>query len=251
MSAPGPFSLMQKHLMHSKWLCRFSGDYPLPYNGSLFFHELLLKIQALIALLKTLGAWGLLLSAVIDSVAIPIPVDALVAGYAYSARQNVWLYCIAAAAGSAIGSLVPYLLGRAGGELFLLKRIDEQRLKKIRDRFEKQEFLALMVPAILPPPTPFKLFVFSAGVFEMKVINFLLAITCGRLIRYGALSALTIIFGPQIVNETRTLFKDHPWLILIVFLVLVAGGYIIYRLMRAPASEMAAELRHEEQSRDK
>jgi membrane protein YqaA with SNARE-associated domain len=228
----------------------FSVDKPLPYNGSLSFHKLLLRIQALIAILKTLGAWGLLASAVIDSVAIPIPVDALVAGYAYSSRQKVWLYCIAAAVGSALGSLVPYLLGRAGGELFLLKRIDEQRVKKIRDRFEKQEFLALMVPAILPPPTPFKLFVFSAGVFEMKVLNFMLAIICGRLIRYAAVSGLTIAFGPQIVNQTRTLFQHHPLLIVAVLLLLVLGGYVIYRLLRAPASEMAAELRHEEQSQD-
>lgn len=236
--------MMQNHLRHSKWLSAFSGDHPLPYNGSLSFHKLLFKIQALIAVLKTLGAWGVLVSAIIDSVAIPIPVDALVAGYAYSSRHKVWLYCIAAAVGSALGSLVPYLLGRAGGELFLLKRINEQRLMKIRDRFERQEFLALMVPAILPPPTPFKLFVFSAGVFEMRVVNFLLAITCGRLIRYGLVSGLTIIFGPQIVNQTRVLFKDHPWLVLVVLVVLVIGGYLIYRLLRAPASEVAAELKH-------
>jgi membrane protein YqaA with SNARE-associated domain len=238
---------MQKQPRHSKWLFQIFSDEPLPYNGSLSFHKLLLKIQVLIAVLKTLGAWGLLVSAVIDSVAIPIPVDALVAGYAYSSRHKIWLYCIAAAVGSALGSLVPYLLGRAGGELFLLKRINEQRLKKIRDRFEKQEFLALMVPAILPPPTPFKLFVFSAGVFEMKVLNFMLAITCGRLIRYGAVSGLTIAFGPQIVNQTKTLFRHRPWLIAAVLLLLVLGGYVIYRLLRAPASEMAAELRHEEQ----
>lgn len=239
---------MQKHLRHSKWLYRFSGDYAVPYNCNLSFHKLLLKIQVLVAVLKTLGAWGVLLAATIDSVAIPIPVDALVAGYAYSSPHKVWLYCIAGAVGSAVGSLVPYLLGRAGGELFLLKRIDEQRLKRIRDRFEKQEFLALMVPAILPPPTPFKLFVFSAGVFEMKVLNFMLAIICGRLIRYAALAGLTIVFGPQIVSESKTLFQHHPLLIVAVLVLLVLGGYVIYRLLRAPASEMAAELRHEEQT---
>lgn len=237
---------MQNRLRHSKWLSGFSGHYAVPYNCNLPFHRLLLKIQALVAVLKTLGAWGLLLAAAIDSVAIPIPLDALVAGYAYSSPHKVWLYCISAAVGSAVGSLVPYLLGRAGGELFLLKRINEQRLRKIRDRFEKQEFLALMVPAILPPPTPFKLFVFSAGVFEMKVVNFVLAIVCGRLIRYASLSALTLIFGPQIVSETKTLFGHHPWLLLIILLSLIVGGYIMYRLLRAPASEMAAELRHEE-----
>jgi membrane protein YqaA with SNARE-associated domain len=230
---------------------RFSGHYAVPYNCNLSFHKLLLKIQALIAVLKTLGAWGVLLAAAIDSVAIPIPVDALVAGYAYSSPHKVWIYCIAGAVGSAVGSLVPYLLGRAGGELFLLKRINEQRLRKIRDRFEKQEFLALMVPAILPPPTPFKLFVFSAGVFEMKVLNFMLAITCGRLMRYGALSTLTLIFGPQIVSETKVLFTGHPLLLLMGLLALIVGGYIIYRLLRAPATEMAAELRHEETRDDK
>lgn len=147
-----------------------------------------------------------------------------------------------------MGSLMPYALGRAGGELFLLKRIDEQRLQRIRDRFEKQEFLALMVPAILPPPTPFKLLCFSAGVFEMKVINFLLAITCGRLIRFGILSVLTVIFGPQIVTEARTLFTKHPWVVLIFLLVFIVGGYLIFRLLRAPATEVAAELRQHESS---
>jgi membrane protein YqaA with SNARE-associated domain len=206
----------------------------------LSLHKILLKITAWIAALKALGTWGLLLLATIDSFAIPVPLDALVASYVYSIPRKAWIYCIAAAVGSALGSLVPYALGRAGGELFLLKRIDEQRLQRIRDRFERQEFIALMVPAILPPPTPFKLFVFSAGVFEMKVIDFCAAIICGRLIRFGILSILTVIFGPQIVTEARTLLTHHPW---VVFLVLVIGGYLIFRVLRAPATEVAAELR--------
>jgi len=211
----------------------------------LSLHKILLKIGALIAALKTLGGWGLLLLAAIDSIAIPIPLDALVASFAFSIPHKAWIYCIAAALGSALGSLVPYALGRAGGELFLLKRIDEKRLQQIRDRFARQEFLALMVPAILPPPTPFKLFVFSAGVFEMRVIDFLLAIICGRLIRYGILSILTVIFGPQILAKTKTLFAYHLWLLVVLLVVLAIGGYFIFRLLKAPAAEVAAELKHE------
>lgn len=206
-------------------------------------HKILLKITGWIAALKALGTWGLLVLATIDSFAIPIPLDALVASYVYSIPRKAWMYCIAAAVGSALGSLVPYALGRAGGELFLLKRIDEQRLQRIRDRFERQEFIALMVPAILPPPTPFKLFVFSAGVFEMKVIDFCAAIICGRLIRFGILSILTVIFGPQIVTEARTLLTHHPWVAFLLLAVLVIGGYLIFRVLRAPATEVAAELR--------
>jgi len=207
-------------------------------------NKFLLKITAWIAALKTLGAWGVFLLAAIDSSAIPIPLDALVAGYVFSNPARAWLYCIAGAVGSALGSLVPYYLGRAGGELFLLKRIDEARLQRIRDRFERQEFLALMVPATLPPPTPFKLFVFSAGVFEMKVIHFLLAIVCGRMVRFGILSLLTVIFGPQIVSQIKNLFRIHPSLAIVLIIGLLAIGYLLFRLLRAPAAEVAKEIKH-------
>jgi membrane protein YqaA with SNARE-associated domain len=202
--------------------------------------------MAWLAALKTLGAWGVFIISILDASAFGVPMDPLVAGYVYSNPHKAWLYCLAGALGSALGSIIPYALGRAGGELFLLKRIDEARLKRIRDRFEKQEFLALMVPAMLPPPTPFKLFVFSAGVFEMKFPAFLLAIITGRLVRFGTLSVLTVIFGPQIVAETRTLAKTHPWLVVLIFLGLILGAYLVYRLLRQPAKEIAEELKHDE-----
>ncbi|HET9182900.1 MAG TPA: VTT domain-containing protein [Candidatus Angelobacter sp.] len=212
-------------------------------------HKVLLKITAWIAALKTLGAWGLLILAGIDSLAIPIPIDVLVATYAYSAPYKAWIYCIAAAVGSALGCLLPYALGLAGGELFLLKRIDPKRLEKIRDRFEKQEFLAMMIPAMLPPPTPFKLIVFSAGVFEMKVIHFLLAITCGRLIRFSIVSVLAVMFGREVVTRVESLFTRHPWVILVLLLVIAVGAYLIWRLLRAPAAELRTELaRHHDQA---
>jgi membrane protein YqaA with SNARE-associated domain len=217
------------------------------YNDNLpAKNKLLLKITAWIAALKTLGAWGVLILAAIDSAAIPIPLDALVAGYVFSNPGHAWLYAIAGAVGSALGSLIPYYLGRAGGELFLLKRIDEAKLRRIRDRFERQEFLALMVPAMLPPPTPFKLFVFSAGVFEMKLPWFLAAIVSGRLVRFGILAVLTVIFGPQIVTQAKYLFRHHPWLAVLLGIGILALLYLIFRLLRAPVREVAKELKHEE-----
>lgn len=207
-------------------------------------NQLLLKFTVWIAALKALGAWGVLILAAIDSAALGIPMDPLVAGFVYSNPHRAWLYCVAGAVGSALGSLIPYALGRAGGELFLLKRIDEAKLQRIRDRFQRQEFLALMVPATLPPPTPFKLFVFSAGVFEMKLPHFMLAIISGRLIRFGVLSVLTVIFGPQIVVQVKNLFRNHPSLAVLLVIAVIALAYVIFRLMRAPVSEVAKEMEH-------
>src|SRR5438874_9077491 len=97
------------------------------------------------------------------------------------------MYPAMAAVGSAIGSLIIYEIGRKGGEVLLQKRISVARFERIRDRFEKQEFFALMIPSMLPPPTPFKLFILSAGVFHMTVRDFLLAIITGRFVRFVAL----------------------------------------------------------------
>src|SRR5580698_10354248 len=131
---------------------------------------------------------------------MPVPMDLIISGYIWADRKHFYLYALMAAAGSTIGGLLPFYLGRAGGELFLLKRIDRVRYEQLRDRFEKQEFLALLIPSMLPPPTPWKLFVFGAGVFEMKTRDFLLAVFAGRLIRFSILSYLTIKYGPEIVH---------------------------------------------------
>ena len=216
------------------------------YNKILSAPKFFLKYTAWLAALKTLGAWGVLIISILDAAAFGIPMDPLVAGYVYSNPHKAWLYCLAGAVGSALGSIIPFALGRAGGELFLLKRINEARLKRIRDRFEKQEFLALMVPAMLPPPTPFKLLVFSAGVFEMKFPAFLLAIVSGRLLRFGILSVLTIFFGPEIVAETKKLIQSHPWVLTLIGLILALVIYLLFLLLRQPAKEIAQEIRHEE-----
>src|SRR5205814_2321613 len=112
-------------------------------------------------------------------------------------------------AGSALGSSVVYGIGHKGGELLLERRMSRERIAQLRDKFERQEFLALAVPAMLPPPTPFKLFMLAAAVFQMRFRSFLLAIFLGRMVRFTILSVLTIEFGPHIVDVAGSLLRDH------------------------------------------
>jgi membrane protein YqaA with SNARE-associated domain len=157
--------------------------------------------------------------------------DGIVIGYVAAAPHRFFLYSLMAAAASALGSLVPFYIGRAGGELFLLKRINRQRYEKIRDRFERQEFLAIMVPAMLPPPTPLKLFEFAAGVFEMKPIVFLLAIFCGKFAQFLVCSLLTIWFGPALLHSVRHILHRHLGIVIGVAIgaLLALLFYIIRR----------------------
>ena len=157
------------------------------------------KLVVLPALAK-LGFWGAGIVALLDSSTIPVPMDAILAVYIWNDKSHFWLYCFMGAVGSAIGGLLPYGLGRAGGELFLLKRVNRERYERIRTRFERQEFLAMMIPSMLPPPTPWKAFVFAAGVFEMRILPFMLAVFCGRLVRWLILSILVLKLGPGAVG---------------------------------------------------
>ena len=159
--------------------------------------------------LAKLGFWGVGLVALIDSSTLPVPMDLILAGYIWSDKGHFWIYCVMGAAGSAIGGLLPYGLGRAGGELFLLKRVNRERFEQMRTRFEKQEFLAVLVPSMLPPPTPWKAFVFAAGVFEMRVLPFMLAVFAGRLVRWLILSLLVVKLGPRAVSVVSDLVRDH------------------------------------------
>jgi membrane protein YqaA with SNARE-associated domain len=192
----------------------------------------LAKFKTLIlAFVKPLGIWGAAAIAFIDASSVPLPMDLIIAGYAWADRWHFWVYAILAGLGSALGGLVPYWLGRAGGELFLLRRINRTRFEQLRDRFERQEFLALLIPSILPPPTPWKLFVFGAGVFEMRVPNFLLAVFAGRMIRYLIEGALTVEYGPQIVTVSGTLLKRHAAGVL-VGLAAVLGLIVVWAVRK-------------------
>jgi membrane protein YqaA with SNARE-associated domain len=174
------------------------------------------------SVLQPLGSWGIFGIAFVDSSFFGIPLDPVVGGYVYAHPLKIWLYVFMAAAGSALGSLIPYGIGRAGGELLLLKRIDRKRFERMRDRFENQEFLAMMIPAMLPPPTPFKLFVISAGVFEMRPYLFLLSIFTGRVIRFLLLGFLVVKFGPNIVTLVTAVMARHLWWVLLGFAALIA-----------------------------
>jgi membrane protein YqaA with SNARE-associated domain len=168
-----------------------------------------------------LGIWGVFVIAVLDSSSVPVPIDAVLAVEIFNNQSHFWMYVLLAAAGSAVGGLLPYWIGRVGGEIFLLKRIDRARFDALSHRFERQEFLAVMIPSLLPPPAPWKVFVFAAGVFEMRVPSYMLAVFCGRAIRWTVLAILVIKLGPGAVDVVA----HHALAVVIgVGALAVAGG---------------------------
>src|SRR5216684_9280371 len=181
------------------------------------------------AILQPLGAWGVFAVAALDGAAVGLPMDVVVGGYVAQDHKRFLLYVLMAATGSALGSLVIYAIGYAGGEELLRKRVSPQRFEKLHAAFDKHPFWSLMFPAMLPPPTPFKLFALGAAVAEMSISHFLLAIFLGRTVRFLVLGILVLKFGPGVVHTLRIFFSHHfHW----VLIVAVAGTGIWLALRR-------------------
>jgi membrane protein YqaA with SNARE-associated domain len=197
--------------------------------------HILSRYSALLwALLKPLGVWGVFVIAALDGAALGLPLDAVLATYVYQNRTRFLLYVLMASAGSALGSIVIYGIGYMGGEELLRKRISPERFEKFHRAFEKHPLWSLMFPAMLPPPTPFKLFALAAAVSEMQFSHFLLAIFAGRVVRFLVLSILTLIFGPQFVRIFGTIFREHwVWVLAAVAMGLAVG--LVVRRLRKPS----------------
>jgi len=182
--------------------------------------------------LAPLGPWGVFAIAAVDGSLFGMPVDAVVATYVYNDRPHFLFYVVMASAGSALGSLVIYGIGYLGGETVLRKRISEERFNKIHASFEQHEFWAVMFPAMLPPPTPFKLFVLAASAFEMKLTHFFAAVFAGRFVRFLVLSILTIEFGPGVIHLIANLARQHAgWLATGIAAILIVS-FLVWRLIR-------------------
>src|SRR5208337_3516263 len=173
--------------------------------------------------LAPLGPWGMLAFAAVDGSFMGLPLDPIFVAYVYHDRSRFLMYVLLGSAGSALGSIVLYVIGYAGGEMLLRKRLPPERFEKIHESFDQHEFWALMFPAMLPPPAPFKIFVLAAAAFGLSVADFLLAIFVGRFVRFLVEALVTLWFGPEIVTLTGNLFVRHfVWILVGVGALVVA-----------------------------
>jgi membrane protein YqaA with SNARE-associated domain len=187
-------------------------------------------------LLAPLGPWGMFAFAAVDGSFLGMPLDPIFVGYVYHDRSRFLMYVLLASAGSALGGIVLYVIGYTGGEVLLRKRLSPERFEKIHESFDHHEFWALMFPAMLPPPTPFKIVVLAAAAFEMNFAHFLLAIFAGRFLRFLIEALLTLWFGPQIVTLTGSLFAHH-----LVWILAGAGALVVGWLVWRRAKQRSAD----------
>ncbi len=192
-------------------------------------------LVGLLEWLKALGAAGLFGISLIDSVGVPLPggPDAVMIWLSANSPGLMPLYALAATAGSAIGCTGLYLLARSAG-VAALKRVAPQKRARIENLLGRYDLIAIMIPAVLPPPFPFKPFVLGAGVFKLKTWRFITAIFVGRAIRFLIEGWLAISFG----EDAGRIIKQHGWKLLVATAAIVVIAVLIKRTLSRRGSDV-------------
>jgi membrane protein YqaA with SNARE-associated domain len=187
-----------------------------------------------------LAAPAMVIIGALDSSLLSLPEinDYLVVGRCYKDPTAAYYFPLFAAAGSVLGCNLLYTIVRRGGQAVLRKRFKLSSIKKVERAYERFGFLAIGIPAILPPPLPFKIFVATAGALEYPRWKFLLTVMIARSFRYYVEGILAVFYGKRVL----LFMKDNGLVIISIVgsLVLIALIiYIVVRWRRGPAPEYA------------
>jgi membrane protein YqaA with SNARE-associated domain len=192
------------------------------------------------------AAPAMIIIGALDSSLLSLPEinDYLVVGRCFKYPSAVFYFPLFAATGSVIGCHILYSIVRRGGQAVLRKRFPLQSIKRVERAYERFGFFAIAIPAIMPPPLPFKIFVATAGALEYPRWKFLMTVMIARSVRYYVEGILAVYYGRRVL----LFMKDNGLVIVSIVGTLVLIGLIIYfivrqrRNARAPVDAAADEV---------
>ena len=182
-----------------------------------------------------IGGPGLFLVAFLDSSFLSLPEinDLLVVMLVVEHKARMPYYALMATLGSVTGCLVLYGIGRRGGEALVRRRFGGPRMARALALSKRYGVFAIAVPAILPPPAPFKIFVLLAGVAAVPLWQFATTIALARGFRYFMVGVLSVRYGDDAIAFVEA---NGRAVALVLVGLIVAGGlaWVIWRRRRRP-----------------
>lgn len=173
------------------------------------------------------GGLGIFLIAFLDSSVLTFPVvnDLLVIELSITYPAKMPYYALMATLGSVLGCVLLYYIAEKAGEAYFRRHAGEHRADRIRAWIGQNGFLTVLIAALLPPPAPFKIFVLAAGVFQVPLPTFVVALLIARGLRYFGEGFLAVRYGPTAMHY----LLEHK---LMSGLVTLAGTLLIYFAIR-------------------
>jgi membrane protein YqaA with SNARE-associated domain len=184
------------------------------------------------------GAPGLFIVAFLDSSFLPLPgvTDVLLIVMVTRLAGQVVLYALAAVFGSVLGCLAMHAVGRKGGEALVRRRFSGERVERAMALLQRYGVMSVLIPSLLPPPAPFKIFILLAGVAGISRTRLAAAIAIGRGLRYGALGFLAVRYGDRAAGY----LTEHGAFASLVLAGTLAAGFAAFLVLRAVRGRRSA-----------
>lgn len=189
------------------------------------------------------GGFGLFFIAFFDSSFLSLPEinDILILYFCTRFKEYAYFYALMAMLGSTAGCSVLYQVGKWKGYGFLERKYSRTKLKSALGIFQRYGVFAVIGPALMPPPFPFKIFVLSAGILGLSFPRFLAAVIFGRGFRYFFEAALAVRYGDRALGYIEANYRQVAG----VVLVLIVVGFVVYQVLlrakREPGKETDAK----------
>jgi membrane protein YqaA with SNARE-associated domain len=192
---------------------------------------------AIEAFALSIGGPGLFIIAFLDSSFLSFPEvnDLLIVLLVINNPERMVFYATMSTLGSIAGCLALYFVGRKGGDALVRKRFKGGTVERAADLMRKYGAMALIVPALLPPPAPFKIFVLMGGVAKIPLKTFIWAIALGRGVRYFGEGLLAVFYGQRALDYIH---ENGRLVGLVLGLLVLAGGagYYVWKRRSQPTS---------------
>jgi membrane protein YqaA with SNARE-associated domain len=171
---------------------------------------------------------AMLLIGALDSSLLSLPEinDYLVVARCYAHPRTAFFFPLFASTGSVLGCLLLYTIMQRGGLALLHRHFNLERVQRVERAYARFGILALAIPALLPPPLPFKVFVATAGALQFPRRRFLLTILIARSVRYYTEGVLAVFYGERVLR----FLKDNGLVILSVVAGICLIGLAVYLL---------------------
>ncbi len=181
------------------------------------------------------GAPGLFAVAFLDSSILPLPgiTDLLVIVLITRDKDHAIPYVIAAVVGSVLGCVAMHAIGRKGGEALIRRQFAGPRVERATAILRRYGVMSVLIPSLLPPPAPFKIFILLAGVVGITALRLATAIAIGRGIRYAALGFLAYRYGEAAADY----LADHGALASLILIGALGAGFVVFLLWRKAKGE--------------
>ena len=173
---------------------------------------------------------AMILIGALDSSLLSLPEvnDYLVVARCYSHPKTVFFFPLFASIGSVLGCSLLYTIMQRGGLALLHRRFKAERIERVERAYARFGIFALAIPAVLPPPLPFKIFVATAGALQFPRRRFLLTIFIARSARYYTEGVLAVFYGERVLQ----FLKDNGLIIISVVAGVCLIGLAVYLLSR-------------------